>query len=232
MVDLKTLRIFPLLLSLAAMPLVGCGDDSEDDGSSGDGSSGDGDGDHDGHEGHTDDDATGDGDGDGHDGHEGHESGDGDGDTHDHVTCGLQENCTGDETLEADLTVDGEDGNFSVKVVSHNDLAPTMNDWTVQILDGDGNAVEGADVTASVWSVDCLHEGPTPPEELVSDADGHVDVAPVAAHGGPWNAVFAISKDGTEDTVEIALCIPGGAHGEMADAGMHDGHDGHDGHGE
>jgi hypothetical protein len=49
-----------------------------------------------------------------------------------------------------------------------------------------------------------------------------VDVAPVAAHGGPWNAVFEISKDDTTDTVEVPLCIDAPGHGESADGGMAD----------
>jgi hypothetical protein len=214
--QMKKLFVMGAVLALAAMPLTGCGDDS--DGTAEDSGSDhrDGDGDH---ADHGDGDAAGDGD------HTDHDAGTTDG--HEgsaHDSCGLQENCMDTVELAADLEVEGADGNFSVKVVSHNDLSVDMNEWTVQILDADGNAVDGADVTASTWSVDCGHGGPTPDEELTSDADGNVDVAPVSAHGGPWNAVFEISKDDTSDTVEIPLCIPGDEH--TAATTDHSGHEG------
>lgn len=213
----KTLTL-SLLLALAAAVGVGCGDDSGTDGGMGtDHGDGDGDGDH------GDGDATGDGDhGDGDAAHDGG-TGDGDHASSPHDSCGLQENCMDTVELATDLEVEGADGNFSVKIVAHNDLSVSMNEWTVQVLDAAGNAVEGADVTASTWSVDCGHGGPTPDEELTSDADGNVEVAPVSAHGGPWNAVFEISKNDTSDTVEIPLCIPGDEHTAAATDSGHEG---------
>ena len=70
---------------------------------------------------------------------------------------------------------------------------------------------------------------------VTTDADGHANVDPVTAHGGPWNVIFEIEAEGTTDTVTVELCVDGGEHGATHDpladggathdAGDHSSHD-------
>jgi hypothetical protein len=172
-----------LMLALCVLPLGACGDD--DDAASDEGSAGSGD-------------------------HSADHSGDS---GQDHTTCGLQENCPDDpvDPTAGVITIPGEDGNFSVMIHEATELT-TMNTWKIMVM-GEGSPVAGASVTAYMWSVDCMHKGPTPDQEVTTGDNGMVDVELVSVHGGPWNAVFEIEADGMTDTVTVELCIPGASHG-------------------
>jgi hypothetical protein len=150
-----------------------------------------------------------------------------------HDECGLIENCVDTLELQEGLEVEGNDGNFSLHVHMHTDLAPSGNEWMIMIENADGDPVANADITADVYSVDCMHGGPNPPEELTTNDMGMVTIMPETLHGGPWDVIVTVD-DGTDtDTIVVPLCIEGGSHGEH-DAGMHDdddaGHTDHSGH--
>lgn len=140
-----------------------------------------------------------------------------------HTTCGLQENCgrTEEVTLEVGLEADGADGNFVLHLHMHNTLAPEGNEWMIMIVDDAGSAVADATVSASTWSDDCSHPGPTAPEVVTTDAAGLATIHPVTAHGGPWDVILEIDAAGTTDTITIPLCIPGESH-DLGDGGVHD----------
>jgi hypothetical protein len=144
------------------------------------------------------------------------------------TTCGRQANCMGTETLAEGLSADGEDGIFSVSVVSHNDLSTLDNEWVIEVTDADGQPVDDAEVTVSTFSVDCGHPGPSAPAMVTANADGNYEVEPDNAHGGPWDTIFEIEAGGEADSVTLHLCVPGDEH-EMgvvdggAHMGMHDG---------
>lgn len=144
----------------------------------------------------------------------------GEGDGHGHETCGLQENCGRPEevTLEGVLSVDGAGGTFTLHVHDHSALSIDDNEWTVMIVDATGASVANGEVTVSTWSDDCMHYGPTAPATVTTDSAGLATIAPVAAHGGPWDVILEVSADGMTDTITVPLCIPGGTHADE-DAG-------------
>jgi hypothetical protein len=155
---------------------------------------------------------------------DGHHGGDGDGDHHGpDGTCGLQANCPDFDpvTLAENLLVEGDDEVFMAHVTEHEALSVDDNAIKVMIMDEDG-AVADAEVKAGTYSLDCGHPGPSPAENLTTNAMGMVDIAPVFAHGGPWDIELEVSEGGRSDTVKITLCVPGADHpGGAAGGGMH-----------
>lgn len=138
---------------------------------------------------------------------------------HSHDTCGLQANCTDTVDLADGLRVESEGSAFTVEVISHVPLAPTGNEIAIAIENADGEPVADADLDVDVFSVDCMHGGPNPPDAVSANADGQYDLAPVHAHGGPWDLVIQIDAGGETDTARLHFCVPGDEH---ADAGVDD----------
>jgi hypothetical protein len=141
---------------------------------------------------------------------------------HSHDTCGLQANCTDTVELEEGLSVESEDGKFTVAVLSREPLSVEENLIAVAIENADGDRVTDAELEVSVFSVDCMHPGPTPPDAISAEADGSYELTPVHAHGGPWDTVIEIAAGGETDTARLHFCVPGDEH---SDAGTHDDHD-------
>jgi hypothetical protein len=128
--------------------------------------------------------------------------------------CGKVENCMDTVDLEEGLSVDGENGLFTLTIDGHNTLAPKDNEWMVTLSDAAGDPAANVTLTVDVWSVDCMHGGPLPPEKLTTDADGKATLTPVTAHGGPWDVNVEAKSGATTDTIQVHLCIPGEDHSE------------------
>jgi hypothetical protein len=143
---------------------------------------------------------------------------------HSHATCGLQENCTDAVELEEGLRVESEDDKFTVEVLSHEPLSQTENRIVVAIENAAGDRVTDAELDVDVFSVDCMHPGPNPSEAVSAEADGSYELAPVHAHGGPWDTVLEIAAGGETDTARLHFCVPGDEHG---DGGAHHDDDDH-----
>lgn len=126
--------------------------------------------------------------------------------------CGDVANCEGTVDLEEGLAIEGKHGKFTLTVDSHNTLAPEDNQWGVTLTDSAGDAVGNATLTVDVWSVDCLHGGPLPPEDIETDADGKALLQPVTAHGGPWDVIVKVKSGSVSDTITVHLCISGDGH--------------------
>lgn len=147
----------------------------------------------------------------------GHDDSDAHVDEHTHADggnggCGDVHNCMGTVDLEEGLAIEGKDGEFTLTVDSHSTLAPEDNEWGVALTDSAGNAVGNATLTVDVWSVDCMHGGPLPPDVLTTDADGRATLHPFAAHGGPWDVLVKVKAGSASDTITVHLCIPGAEH--------------------
>jgi hypothetical protein len=147
------------------------------------------------------------------------------GHTHGPGGCGLQENCTDTVDLAEGLRAEGEDGVFTVEVVSHDPLAIEDNEIIVAIENADGDPVTDAEVEADVFSVDCMHGGPNPPEQVAANADGNYKLTPTHLHGGPWDTVIKIEAGGESDEARLHFCVPGEDHGDGGTAAAHDDHD-------
>jgi hypothetical protein len=141
---------------------------------------------------------------------------------HDHDSCGLQSNCTDTVDLEEGLRVESEDGAFTVEVIAHEPLAVSGNEITISIENADGDPVTDAELDVDVFSVDCMHGGPNAADAVSANADGQYDLAPVHAHGGPWDLVIQIDAGDDTDTARLHFCVPGEEH---ADGGADDDHD-------
>lgn len=144
---------------------------------------------------------------------------------HSHSTnggCGLQENCTDTVELEEGLRAESEDGAFTVEVTSHRPLAVSGNEIAIAIENADGDPVTDADLDVDVFSVDCMHGGPMESDAVSANADGEYDLAPVHAHGGPWDLVIAITAGDETDSARLHFCVPGDEH---PDGGAADDHD-------
>jgi hypothetical protein len=128
--------------------------------------------------------------------------------------CGLQENCTDTVDLAEGLRAEGEDGVFTVEVVSHDPLSIEDNEIIVAIENANGDPVTDAEVSADVFSVDCMHGGPNPPDEVSANADGNYKFTPTHLHGGPWDTVLTIDAGGETDEVRLHFCVPGEEHGD------------------
>lgn len=113
---------------------------------------------------------------------------------HSHSSCGLQENCEDVLTLAEGLVVDGMHGKFSVEIVSNNALSKNSNHWMVKVLNAEDEQVTDVSVTVSTWSNDCMHVGPTAPEEVSANDQGLYMLMPVTAHGGPWEVRLSIAS--------------------------------------
>jgi hypothetical protein len=84
------------------------------------------------------------------------------------------------------------------------------NDWTVRILDGGGNPVDGLTVTALPKMPDHVH--PTSVVPVVTAKGGGVyDLAPVYLFmPGYWVVTLTLQPaSGPSDTVTFPVCIPG-----------------------
>lgn len=142
---------------------------------------------------------------------------DADGDTMEAVPCGLAANCKDAVDLDG-LKVAGKDGAFSVEVVSHKPLTVADNEFVLRIVDADGNAVTDATLTVDVWSVDCMHGGPNPPETVHAEGDGTYVAHPVHVHGGPWDTIIDVDAGAdtdagaAHDRVTFHLCVTGDDH--------------------
>ena len=146
-----------------------------------------------------------------------HDDSDGQVDEHAHADagnggCGDVANCEGTVDLEEGLAIEGKDGKFTLTVDSHNTLAPEDNEWGVTLTDATGDAVGNATLTVDVWSVDCMHGGPLPPEDVETGADGTAVLQPVTAHGGPWDVIVKVKAGSVTDTITVHLCISGAGH--------------------
>jgi hypothetical protein len=128
--------------------------------------------------------------------------------------CGLQENCTDTVDLAVGLRAEGEDSVFTVEVVSFDPLSVEDNEIIVAIETADGDPVTDAQVEGNVFSVDCMHFGPNPPEQVAANADGNYKLTLTHAHGGPWDTVIAIERGGESDEARLHLCVPGEEHGD------------------
>lgn len=144
------------------------------------------------------------------------------GDSHSHDSCGLVENCKDTVELTEGLTVTSKQGSFVVKVLEHEPLSIEDNSFVLGIEDDSGAEVKDADVTQDVFSVDCMHGGPLPPQHIGANADGHYEVHPFHEHEGPWNTTLKITKGGVTDTATLSLCVPEGHHDEDAGAAHQD----------
>lgn len=128
--------------------------------------------------------------------------------------CGDVDNCMDTLELADGLRVESESGTFTVEVLSHAPLSVEDNDWTIAIEDESGDPVTDAELLVDVFSEDCMHGGPMPPQEVSATAEGEYELAPVHVHGGPWTTVIEIDAGGETDTVRIPLCVQGAAHGQ------------------
>ena len=65
-------------------------------------------------------------------------------------------------TSSGGLQKDGLTGAFSVKLMDTSPTPPLIgeNVWTIEVLDHDGNPVEGCTVTAGTWMPDHQHGSP------------------------------------------------------------------------
>lgn len=126
--------------------------------------------------------------------------------------CGDVANCEGTIDLEEGLTIEGKNGKFTLTVDSHNTLAPRDNEWAVALTDSAGDPAGNVKLTVDVWSVDCMHGGPLPPEDVETGADGKAVLQPVTAHGGPWDVIVNVKSGSVTDTITVHLCISGASH--------------------
>lgn len=139
--------------------------------------------------------------------------------------CGKVANCMDTVTLAEGLATEGEEGKFTLTVDAHTPLT-TDNEWMVSLTDADGGAVADAKLNADVYSVDCMHGGPNPAEDVTTDAGGKATIHPVSIHGGPWDVIVKVESGSDTDTVTVHLCIP---EPTDEDAGAeHSAHSAHD----
>jgi hypothetical protein len=127
---------------------------------------------------------------------------------HSHDTCGLLENCQDTVELKVGLQVASDDGSFTLRVVSHEQLGVHDNAIVVELSDQAGAPLKAAKITQDVFSVDCMHGGPRPPSELTTDGAGRVELMPYHLHGGPWDTTLEIEADGVTERVTLHLCVP------------------------
>jgi hypothetical protein len=153
---------------------------------------------------------------------------------HEHPSCGVQANCTGDEVTPGPgaLAIASDGGSFRAVFHEASDFRVAAEgtavtaDWALMLQDADESPVTDATLTVSTWSVDCLHGGPTADATVTANAEGRYEVQSVYAHGGPWETRILVEAGDVTDMIHVPVCSPGeehpGTHGGEDHAHEHD----------
>lgn len=131
-------------------------------------------------------------------------------DHHSHDPECLQ--CQGDEDpYDAGYELTGEQGNFTIRLVSA-DPSPHIvgdNSLTIQVVDGDGAPVDGVTFDRiEPFSATGDHGTPITPEYTATGTAGEYEVTMLNyVHFGIWNVTVELSADGVSDRVVFTFCV-------------------------
>lgn len=118
-----------------------------------------------------------------------------------------------DDTYAANLTKQGQSGNFQFVLVSAQPAPPATltNTWTVQLLAG-SSPVTGATFSwgpKSVWMPDHGH-GATAQPQVQDNGDGTYTITPLYFFmAGLWQVTLTAQSGSTTDTAVFSFCIQG-----------------------
>jgi len=104
----------------------------------------------------------------------------------------------------------GSQGEVTFKLMSVSPAPPMRNDntWQVDLVDGNGTAIEGATLSATPFMPDHGHGTPIK-AEVTEDSPGHYTITPLNLWmPGIWNVTLdATPQGGTKDQAVFTFCI-------------------------
>ncbi|EYF07458.1 auxin-binding protein [Chondromyces apiculatus DSM 436] len=129
------------------------------------------------------------------------------------VTGGVCEGETRSDVYSAGMEVPSEGGSFSVRLVEATPGPPAKgeNSWTLLVLDGAGQAVEGVTLTVTPWMPDHNHGSPAPPTVRATVTPGEYEVSAIdLIMAGFWEVTVDIAPEGGEpDSAVFGFCVEG-----------------------
>ena len=103
------------------------------------------------------------------------------------------------------------DGALTVRFLSASPSPPVKgnNTWVVQLLDGQGQPVNGATIATKSFMPDHGHGSSIKPKATAKGADGTYEITPVNLFmPGVWQITFAVTGPMTDSAV-VTFCVEG-----------------------
>lgn len=123
--------------------------------------------------------------------------------------------CIGDsraQTYVAGIEQQGAAKNLSIRILDAKPAPPAVgeNVWTIQLVDANGDPVDGATIDVAPLMLDHGHGSSIVPTVTPSGADGKYDVTLLELFmPGLWQVAFTVKTPTTGDTVAFAFCVEG-----------------------